>query len=111
MNEAVSEGRTGHFLATDRDREGEAIKQHLREAIGGDESRYRRVVFNEITRKAIQDAFVDPGDIDMDRLRPAGATIFGSSSGFRVVATALGKGGPWLPGRGAECRSAANCRA
>ena len=40
----------------------------MREAIGGDESRYRRVVFNEITRKAIQDAFVDPGDIDMDRV-------------------------------------------
>ena len=56
------------FLATDRDREGEAIAWHLREAIGGDASRYRRVVFNEITRKAIQDAFVDPGDIDMDRV-------------------------------------------
>ena len=43
---------------------GEAIARHLREVIGGDESRYRRVVFNEITRKAIQEAFVDPGDID-----------------------------------------------
>ena len=34
------------YLATDLDREGEAIAWHLREAIGGDESRYRRVVFN-----------------------------------------------------------------
>ena len=56
------------YLATDLDREGEAIAWHLREAIGGDEGRYRRVVFNEITRKAIEEAFVDPGDIDMDRV-------------------------------------------
>jgi DNA topoisomerase-1 len=56
------------YLATDLDREGEAIAWHLRETIGGDEDRYRRVVFNEITRKAIQEAFEDPGDIDMDRV-------------------------------------------
>ena len=34
------------YLATDLDREGEAIAWHLREAIGGDESRYRRVVYS-----------------------------------------------------------------
>ena len=45
------------YLATDLDREGEAIAWHLREAIGGDDSRYRRVVFNEITKSAIQEAF------------------------------------------------------
>ena len=45
------------YLATDLDREGEAIAWHLREAIGGDDSRFRRVVFNEITKKAIQEAF------------------------------------------------------
>ena len=48
------------YLATDLDREGEAIAWHLKEAIGGDESRYRRVVFNEITKKAIQEAFEKP---------------------------------------------------
>ncbi|MDP7576948.1 MAG: type I DNA topoisomerase [Pseudomonadales bacterium] len=53
------------YLATDLDREGEAIAWHLREAIGGDETRYRRVVFNEITRKAIQEAFENPGDVNM----------------------------------------------
>ena len=41
------------FIATDPDREGEAIAWHLKEAIGGDDSRYQRVVFNEITKKAI----------------------------------------------------------
>ena len=48
------------YLATDLDREGEAIAWHLREVIGGDIHRYRRVVFNEITKKAIQQAFESP---------------------------------------------------
>ncbi|BBI74766.2 hypothetical protein HAALTHF_41260n [Vreelandella aquamarina] len=39
---------------------GEAIAWHLRETIGGDDSRYKRVVFNEITKNAIQDAFKAP---------------------------------------------------
>ncbi|MCZ5652730.1 toprim domain-containing protein [Escherichia coli] len=38
------------YLATDLDREGEAIAWHLREVIGGDDARYSRVVFNEITK-------------------------------------------------------------
>ncbi|MFC3115470.1 type I DNA topoisomerase [Cellvibrio fontiphilus] len=56
------------YLATDLDREGEAIAWHLREAIGGDEARYRRVVFNEITKTAIQNAFKTPGPIDQNRV-------------------------------------------
>ncbi|MGB3610591.1 MAG: type I DNA topoisomerase [Cellvibrio sp.] len=56
------------YLATDLDREGEAIAWHLREAIGGDEGRYRRVVFNEITKTAIQNAFKNPGPIDQHRV-------------------------------------------
>ena len=56
------------YLATDLDREGEAIAWHLKEAIGGDESRYRRVVFNEITKKAIQAAFETPGELDNARV-------------------------------------------
>ncbi|MSR11967.1 MAG: type I DNA topoisomerase [Gammaproteobacteria bacterium] len=53
------------YLATDLDREGEAIAWHLKEAIGGDLSRYKRVVFNEITKRAITEAFSDPGVVDM----------------------------------------------
>ncbi|MES2676391.1 MAG: type I DNA topoisomerase [Pseudomonadota bacterium] len=56
------------YLATDLDREGEAIAWHLREAIGGDSARYRRVVFNEITQTAIQNAFKSPGPIDQNRV-------------------------------------------
>ena len=54
------------YLATDLDREGEAIAWHLRELIGGDESRFKRVVFNEITEKAIQESFSRPSHLDMD---------------------------------------------
>ena len=53
------------YLATDLDREGEAIAWHLREAIGGDQTRYKRVVFNEITKRAVAEAFSEPGDVDM----------------------------------------------
>jgi len=56
------------YLATDLDREGEAIAWHLQECIGGDEQRYQRVVFSEITKQAIQQAFASPGQLNMDRV-------------------------------------------
>jgi len=64
------------YLATDLDREGEAIAWHLRETIGGDPARYRRVVFNEITRKAIQEAFAEPGELNMNRVNAQQARRF-----------------------------------
>lgn len=64
------------YLATDLDREGEAIAWHLREAIGGDENRYRRVVFNEITKSAIQEAFEHPGPINQNRVNAQQARRF-----------------------------------
>ena len=56
------------YLATDLDREGEAIAWHLREVIGGDESRFSRVVFNEITKNAIRKAFEHPEHLNLDRV-------------------------------------------
>lgn len=64
------------YLATDLDREGEAIAWHLMETIGGDPARYRRVVFNEITRNAIQSAFKDPGQVDLNRVNAQQARRF-----------------------------------
>ena len=64
------------YLATDLDREGEAIAWHLREAIGGDDDRYRRVVFNEITKKAIDEAFQHPGELNIDRVNAQQARRF-----------------------------------
>ena len=52
------------YLATDMDREGEAIAWHLAEALKIAPDRQRRVVFNEITKDAIQEAFRHPHDID-----------------------------------------------
>lgn len=54
------------FLATDPDREGEAISWHLIEAAGIKDKPIRRVVFHEITPDAIKEAFQHPRDIDMD---------------------------------------------
>ena len=56
------------FLATDMDREGEAIAWHIKEVIGGDDSRYCRVIFNEITSNAIKAAFDTPAALDMDKV-------------------------------------------
>lgn len=73
---ALAEDADTIYLATDLDREGEAIAWHLKEAIGGDESRYRRVVFNEITEKAITAAFDTPGILDISRVNAQQARRF-----------------------------------
>lgn len=64
------------YLATDLDREGEAIAWHLREVIGGDDSRFSRVVFNEITKNAISQAFEQPGELNIDRVNAQQARRF-----------------------------------
>ena len=52
------------WLATDEDREGEAISWHLAEALGLKESKTKRIVFHEITKGAILDAIKNPRKID-----------------------------------------------
>ena len=70
-------GKTGSvFLATDLDREGEAIAWHLKQEMGGDPARFRRVVFNEITRNAIREAFAHPKEIDENRVNAQQARRF-----------------------------------
>ena len=64
------------YLATDLDREGEAIAWHLKEVIGSDSQQYHRVVFNEITKKAVQEAFAHPGKLDEDRVQAQQARRF-----------------------------------
>ena len=56
------------FLATDLDREGEAIAWHLSEALKLPASKVSRVVFNEITKRAISQAFAEAGKIDQDKV-------------------------------------------
>ena len=52
------------YLATDPDREGEAIGAHLRDLLHSKKKKFYRVLFNEITREAVREAFERPGEID-----------------------------------------------
>ena len=54
------------YLATDPDREGEAISWHLYDALGLDEKEYDRIVFNEITESAVKDSLKHARKIDKD---------------------------------------------
>ncbi len=53
------------YLATDPDREGEAIAWHVKEATGLEDARSKRVVFHEITKSAVSDAFSHARNVDM----------------------------------------------
>jgi DNA topoisomerase-1 len=59
-------GAAGLWLATDFDREGEAIAWHVAESVGADPRAANRVTFTEITRDAVQAAFQQPRRIDFD---------------------------------------------
>ena len=54
------------WLASDEDREGEAISWHLSEVLGLDKSRTKRIVFHEITKEAILNAVRNPREIDLN---------------------------------------------
>ena len=54
------------YLATDPDREGEAISWHLATALKLDDKKMRRISFNEITKKAVKDSLKQAREIDMD---------------------------------------------
>ena len=64
--EKAARGADAVFLATDLDREGEAIAWHVAEAAHVPNDKTRRVTFSEITEPAIRDAFEHPRSIDMD---------------------------------------------
>ena len=64
------------YLATDLDREGEAIAWHLKEALGPEKYSYSRVRFNQITKSAIIDSFADPKEIDLDLVKAYRARRF-----------------------------------
>ncbi len=54
------------YLATDPDREGEAISYHLSVALSLDKAKFRRITFNEITKTAVKNSIKNARDIDMD---------------------------------------------
>ena len=64
------------YLATDPDREGEAIAWHLREVLNLPDERVRRVTFHEITERAVKEAFGHGGPINMDMVNAQQARRF-----------------------------------
>ncbi len=54
------------YLATDPDREGEAISWHLKELLGLSDEKAQRVTFNEITQKVVRESIQNPRDLDYD---------------------------------------------
>src|SRR4030042_5492297 len=88
LKEAVKKA-TAVYLATDPDREGEAISWHLAEVTRSDNIPYHRVVFHEITREAVEQAFEHPRDIAMH--------LVNAQQARRVLDRLLGyKISPWL---------------
>ncbi|HEV3120705.1 MAG TPA: type I DNA topoisomerase, partial [Isosphaeraceae bacterium] len=64
------------YLATDPDREGEAIAWHLQKALGLNDDQVRRVLFHEITERAVKEAFNHSTPINMDRVNAQQARRF-----------------------------------
>lgn len=64
------------LLATDLDREGEAIAWHLKEALGPEKYNFQRVRFNAITKDSILEAFSDPKEIDQNLVNAQQARRF-----------------------------------
>ena len=65
LKDAASKADTV-YLATDPDREGEAISWHLKELLGLSDAKARRVTFNEITQKVVSESIANPRQIDDD---------------------------------------------
>lgn len=88
------------YLATDPDREGEAISWHLKEALEIPENNYERVTFNEITKDVVKSAFETPRKID-DNLVKSQETrrILDRIIGFRLSKLMQSKTGGKSAGR------------
>ncbi len=68
--------------------------------IGGDDARYSRVVFNEITKNAIRQAFEQPGELNINRVNAQQARRFMDRVvGYMVSPLLWEKDRPWLVGR------------
>jgi Topoisomerase IA len=80
------------FLATDEDREGEAISWHLLEALGLERSSVKRIVFHEITKSAIINALENPRDVNQQLVNAQQARrILDRAVGYKLSPYALEK--------------------
>ena len=87
------------WLATDEDREGEAISWHLCKVLGLDEKTTKRIVFREITKSAIQSAIQQPRNVDLDIVNAQQARrVLDRLVGFELSETLWRKIKPKLSG-------------
>ena len=88
------------YLATDPDREGEAISWHLYDELGLNDDKYDRVVFNEITKEVVKDAINNPRKIDYDLVKSQETRrILDRIIGFRLSKLMRSKTGGKSAGR------------
>ncbi len=88
------------YLATDPDREGEAISWHLKEALGIKDKEYERVLFHEITKDKVIEAFKEPRKIDYDLVKSQETRrILDRIIGFRLSKLMQSKTGGKSAGR------------
>ena len=88
------------YLATDPDREGEAISWHLKEALGVKEDNYERVTFNEITKSVVENALKNPRKIDENLVKSQETRrILDRIIGFRLSKLMQSKTGGKSAGR------------
>ena len=88
------------YLATDPDREGEAISWHLYDTLGLKENNYQRIVFNEVTKKAVLDSFNKARKIDDNLVRSQETRrILDRIIGFRLSKLMQSKTGGKSAGR------------
>ncbi len=94
---AAAKGMDSVYLAADPDREGEAICYHLQEELDGAKKgpKFFRVMFNEITAKAVQKAFETPLAVNLNLVDAQQARrILGPAGGLQNLAAALGQSAP-----------------
>ena len=102
INELKKEAKNSKkvYLATDPDREGEAISWHLKDELGLKDNEYDRVVFNEITKDVVKSAFEQPRKIDYDLVRSQETRrILDRIIGFRLSKLMQSKTGGKSAGR------------
>ena len=98
------------YLATDPDREGEAISWHLAAALKLDQKKMHRITFNEITKNAVKASLKSPREIDMD-LVDAQQVRRRQDGGIPYQPAPMGKGEAGIKRRkSAVCGSSDHCR-
>ena len=70
------------YLATDPDREGEAIAWHILDELGLKDETTFRITFNEITKSAVQKAVAAPAKINIDRVKPEARALLDRVVGY-----------------------------